>query len=101
MKTLKEKLALRRERDAEETTRALSKEMTRLFGPAYIASYKAGASPRDELIEKLAEALDFYSKGGNFNTDIWVHPDLGYFTGKRAKKILAELDRFVAGEEKE
>lgn len=42
-------------------------------------------------MEKMARALDFYSKGGNFNTDVWKHEDLGYFTGSMAKAVIAQV----------
>lgn len=39
-------------------------------------------------VERLREVLEFYAQGGNFQTDIWKHEELGYFTGKRARAAL-------------
>lgn len=44
----------------------------------------------------LEEALGFYAKGGNFNTDVWKHETLGYFTGLRAREALSESAK-IAG----
>lgn len=43
--------------------------------------------------EHAVSALSFYSKGGNFSHDVWLHPSLGYFTGKRAGEVLALLPK--------
>jgi hypothetical protein len=59
--------------------------------------FKAGWDAREpevaalrKRLEEAVEVIEFYSKGGNFQTDIWQHPNLGYFTGKRAREFLKE-----------
>ena len=50
------------------------------------------------LVKVLREAfgaLEFYSKGGNFNRDIWVHEELGHFTGKRARETQSRIAEMV------
>ena len=53
-----------------------------------------------ELLEKIErleaenrdmrEVLEFYANGGNFNRDIWYDKELGFFTGRRAREVLAK-----------
>jgi hypothetical protein len=45
-----------------------------------------------EKAEKMQKALEFYAQGGHPAMDMWQHPELGYFTGKRACQVLAEVD---------
>lgn len=40
------------------------------------------------LMREAMQTIEFYSKGGNFQTDIWKHEELGFFTGKRAKEFV-------------
>ena len=42
-----------------------------------------------ELLREANTLLDFYSRGGNANMDVWKHEELGFFTGKRAREFLA------------
>lgn len=49
------------------------------------------------IVEVQRKALEFYSRGGNFNTDIWQHESLGYFTGKLAGEALTECDSIAEG----
>ena len=44
----------------------------------------------EERIEKLREVMEFYAQGGHSAMDMWQHPDLGYFTGKRARQALKD-----------
>lgn len=46
-----------------------------------------------ERLENAMEVIEFYSKGGHPNMDIWQHESLGYFTGKRARIFIAEQER--------
>ena len=48
--------------------------------------------------EKLIEVLGFYANGGNFNHDIWIHDELGHFTGKWAREVLAQNKALREGE---
>lgn len=41
-----------------------------------------------EMIREFRKELEFYGNGGNFNLDLWEHPELGHFTGKRARAVL-------------
>ncbi|MFN7295182.1 MAG: hypothetical protein ACK5T9_02865, partial [Bacteroidota bacterium] len=43
--------------------------------------------------EVLMETLEFYAQGGYPEMDMWQHPDLGYFTGKRARQTLEQADK--------
>ena len=63
----------------------------------------AGAPTLQMRIERLLQAyeceiaeyrqvLEFYGNGGNSNQDVWVHPDLGYFTGKKAREVLKKYE---------
>jgi hypothetical protein len=36
------------------------------------------------------ELLEFYSNGGNPSQDMWLHDDLGHFTGKRCREFLSK-----------
>lgn len=42
-----------------------------------------------DYVERLENALQFYAAGGNFSKDVWLHKELGYFTGKRARAVLS------------
>jgi len=53
--------------------------------------YLAAWHDQQKVIEKLVEVLGFYAQGGNFQTDVWEHESLGYFTGKRARETLKHL----------
>lgn len=71
---------------------------TRLPYTAEYRSFLAGAelmrAEITELEHKLSicvGALEFYSKGGNFNLDLWKHEKLGHFTGLRAREALASI----------
>jgi hypothetical protein len=44
----------------------------------------------ESRIANLREVVEFYSNGGHPAMDMWQHPDLGYFTGKRARQALEE-----------
>lgn len=67
-------------------------ELLQHFGHRFIHQLaKAHAAGHAELLAQVLPVLEFYSKGGNFQTDIWQHSELGYFTGKRARELLQKL----------
>ena len=47
-------------------------------------------TPRSQ--EEAEELLKFYSEDGNFNSDVWEHDSLGFFTGKRAREYMKKWE---------
>ena len=60
------------------------------FSYPYQIGYLAAYNDLAPKIAKLVEVLGFYAQGGNFQTDVWEHESLGYFTGKRARETLKQ-----------
>jgi hypothetical protein len=77
-------------------------EMDFLAGAAHVrAETEAELSRLRRELAEAVEILKWYGCGGNFQTDIWHHPDLGYFTGKRARDFLNKLTQAPQGEQGE
>lgn len=58
--------------------------------PYLLDGYMQGYRQAEADAAELERCLEFYAHGGNFNTDLWKHDELGYFTGKYAKETLAK-----------
>lgn len=104
MKTLREQLQARREKDAGEYRHA-NLAYHDSDGVDVVEVHKAGATPRDDLIEKLAavvkELVDL--KDIKDCTGPAEPTRFNYLKRKpkawdAARAMIAELDRFVSGE---
>lgn len=77
--------------------RVVKNDLANEFGEyVYDQMYEATELIGNQLTkenDKLKECLAFYAKGGNFNMDIWFDEKLGYFTGKKAKELLEEIEQ--------
>lgn len=67
------------------------KEAAEYFAAANPVTVTALIDRIEKLESQLKEAnelIEFYGAGGNFNSDVWQHENLGFFTGKRARAYL-------------
>lgn len=102
MTTLREQLKARRERDAEEYRHA-NLAYHDSDGVDVAEVHKAGAEPRDELIEKLAEKLSACDKLGRqleLPLEAVQRAALINKVNEEIFHAIAELERFVAEETK-